>query len=75
VKEDHFDLVLANLYGDLLLDLAEGLVARTRQGGTILLSGMLWEYNFVVRERFQRLGCELLENHMLEEFSTALFRR
>lgn len=75
VGDEHFDLVVANLYGDLLLDLAEGLVARTRSGGTILLSGMLWEYNFVVRDRFQRLGCRALQNRMLEEFSTTLMRR
>lgn len=75
VGEERYDLVLANLYGDLLLDLAEGLVARTRSGGRILLSGMLWEYNFPVRDRFQRLGCQALQNRMLEEFSTTLLKR
>ena len=70
-----YDLVLANIYGDLLLDLAGDLVSRPRPGGLLLLSGMLWEYNFEVRQTYQRLGCTLLENRMLEEFSTVLLRK
>jgi ribosomal protein L11 methyltransferase len=73
--EEQFDLVLANIYGDLLLDLAEGLVERTRPGSLLLLSGILWEYNFEVRQRYERLGCEVLGNRMLEEFSTVLLRK
>lgn len=70
-----YDLVLANIYGDLLLDLAEELVTRPRSGGLLLLSGMLWEYNFEVRQTYQRLGCTVLENRMLEEFSTVLLAK
>jgi len=75
LKGETFDLVLANIYGDLLLDLAGDLVATVRPGGLMLLSGMLWEYNFDVRQASGRLGCEVLRNRMLEEFSTVLLRR
>ena len=70
-----FDLVLANIYGDLLLDLAPLLVARARPGGRLLLSGMLWEYNFEVRQTYERLGCTIVRNYMLEEFSSVLLRK
>ena len=73
--ENGFDLVLANIYGDLLLDLAEDLVGRARPGALLLLSGILWEYNFDVRQRFERLGCDVLSNRMLEQFSTVLLRK
>lgn len=73
--EEQFDLVTANIYGDLLLDLAEGLVERARPGALLLLSGILWEYNFEVRQCYERLGCEVLVNRMLVEFSTVLLRR
>ncbi|HDR46475.1 MAG TPA: methyltransferase domain-containing protein, partial [Geoalkalibacter subterraneus] len=43
-KEHDFDLILANIYGDLLVDFAPDLVSRTRIGGLLLLSGILWEY-------------------------------
>lgn len=74
-EEGDFDLVLANIYGDILLEVAEGLVAATRPGGTLLLSGILWEYNFPVRQSYERLGCRVLKNRMLEEFSTVLLTK
>ncbi len=44
--EGPFDLVLANLVATLLVNLADGLVAEARPGGTLLLSGI-----FVNREQ------------------------
>lgn len=75
LKEDSFDVVLGNIYGDILLLVAEQLVARAAPGALILLSGILWEYNFDVRQKYQRLGCEVLQNRMLDEFSTLLLRK
>jgi ribosomal protein L11 methyltransferase len=75
VKDNNFDLVLANIYGDILLALAEPLTAKLKPGGTLLLSGILWEYNFDVRQTYERMGCEVVSNHMLEEFSTTLMVR
>lgn len=75
LTKSDFDLVLANIYGDILLDVAEDLVNRTATGATILLSGILWEYNFDIRERYQSLGYTLIKNRLLEEFSTVLLRK
>lgn len=73
--EADFDLILANIYGDILLDVAEDLVSRARPGATLLLSGILWEYNFDVRKRYRQLGCDVIRNRLLEEFSTVLLCR
>ncbi len=70
-----FDLALANIYGDILLDIAPDLVQRAKPGGNLLLSGILWEYNFDVRERYCQLGCRVIKNRMLEEFSTVLLEK
>jgi ribosomal protein L11 methyltransferase len=70
-----FGLILANIYGDLLLSLAPEMVRRTARGGRLLLSGILWEYNFEVRQAFERLGCQVLYHRMLDEFSTVLLGR
>ncbi len=72
LPESGFDLVLANIYGDILLDVAEDLVNQASDGATILLSGILWEYNFDVRKRYQQLGCTVIKNRLMEEFSTVL---
>jgi len=75
IAAESFDLVLANIYGDLLLDLAPKMVAALRPGGHLLLSGMLWEYDFEVRRCYERLGCEQLLKRQLPEFCTHLYRR
>jgi ribosomal protein L11 methyltransferase len=72
ITEKGFDLVLANIYGDILLALAPQLSSKVKPGGALLLSGILWEYNFDVRQAYARKGCRLLKNRMLEEFSTVL---
>jgi ribosomal protein L11 methyltransferase len=73
VGQGPFDLVLANIYGDILLSLACPLATLTAPGGRLLLSGILWEYNFDIRQAYERNGCTLLSNRMLNEFSTLLF--
>ena len=75
VAEDQFELVLANIYGDILLRVADLLVARARPGAALLLSGILHEDNFEVRRRYQEVGCAELRNRALEEFTTVLLRR
>lgn len=69
-----FDLIIANIYGDILIDVAEALMTYAKPGCTILLSGILYEYNFDVRQRYQRLGCSVIKNRMLNEFSTILLK-
>jgi len=74
VGQEGFDLIVANIFAELLLDLAPGLVARARPGALLLLSGVLAEHNPVVCRGFEHLGCELVDNRMLEQFSTLLLR-
>lgn len=75
VGEGHFDLLLANIYADIHLMLAAEMVAATRSGGYLLLSGIPVEDHYQVRNRFQRNGCELLQARFMEEFVTFLFRK
>lgn len=72
---DVFDLLLANLHGDLLVRLGPEIVARARPGALVLLSGILWEHDYDVRRCFEGLGCELLGRRMLAEYCTMLWRR
>lgn len=70
INEQNFDLVLANIYGDILLGVCADLVDKVRPGGTLLLSGILWEYNYDVRNRYEKAGCKIVKNCLLDEFST-----
>lgn len=69
-----FDVALANLYGDLLLRLADELASRVRPGGALLLSGMLWEHAYPVEHRFAALGCAVERRRWLEDFVTLQLR-
>jgi len=75
LRGGEFDLLLANIYADIHLALAGEMVASTRPGGFLLLSGIPTQDNFDVLCRFEREGCELLQSRYLEEFVTFLFRK
>jgi ribosomal protein L11 methyltransferase len=70
-----FDLVLANLYGEVLLAEAAGLVARLGSTSRLLLSGILWQDQFAVEQSYCRLGCAIERTWMLEAYCTLLLRR
>ena len=70
VASARFDLVLANLHGDVLLDLADAIVAAAAPPAHILLSGIAWEYAFLVREKFVGLDCLVIRERWLEEYVT-----
>ena len=72
VQESGFDLVVANLYADLLITLAPELLRRVRPGGMLLLGGILWEHAFQVRHTYETLGCTTLDHRVLEEYCTLL---
>ncbi|OGQ89278.1 MAG: hypothetical protein A2289_15660 [Deltaproteobacteria bacterium RIFOXYA12_FULL_58_15] len=74
VPPRQFELVMANIYGDILLDVAVDLVGRVSPGGHLILSGILWQDNFPVRKKYESLGCELVKNTMLDEYSTLWWR-
>lgn len=69
-----YDLVMANIYADILLCLADRLVALTRSGGLILLSGIPLQDKFDVVHRYTSLGCSVADSRIGEEFATYLMR-
>ncbi|MCE1225921.1 MAG: 50S ribosomal protein L11 methyltransferase [Geobacteraceae bacterium] len=68
-----FDLILANIYADILLPLADQLVGMTRSGGHLLLSGIPLQDKFDIVQRYTRLGCSVVDSRIGEEFATYLF--
>jgi len=70
-----FDLVLANIYIDILLPLADQLVAMTRSGGQLLLSGIPLQDKFDIVQRYTALGCHISDSRIGEDFVTYLFSR
>jgi ribosomal protein L11 methyltransferase len=54
-----FDLVLANLTGGMLMRLRDRILALTRPGGTVILSGITAEEAADVRHAFVSAGCAI----------------
>jgi ribosomal protein L11 methyltransferase len=75
IEDGNFDVILANLYGDILLSLADGISKRLAPGGYALLSGILYEYTYDVKSALTKRGCETLKERYLEEYSTLLLRK
>jgi ribosomal protein L11 methyltransferase len=70
-----FDLVMANIYADILMPLAERLVALTRPGGRILLSGIPLQDKYDIWRRYTNLGCTEVDAVIGEEFVTYLLEK
>jgi ribosomal protein L11 methyltransferase len=70
-----FDLVVANVGGELLLDLAGELLPLARPGGRLLLSGLLDGWGDELALAYQRRGCAVLARRSPEGFCTLLLRR
>ena len=73
--ETSFDLVMANLQGDIILSMIDGIGSVVKTGGSLLLSGVQYEYMFEVKKAFLAMGFELLRLRVLDEFSTLVMEK
>jgi len=70
-----FDLVVANIGGEILLDDAARIAPLARDGGRLLLSGLLRAWTDELEAAYARLGCTVLDRRFPGAFTTALLRR
>ncbi len=70
VHDGPFDLVLANVYADVLISDAAPLVAATAAGATMVLSGLAWEQVHDVRRPYELLGCRVVAERWGKEWVT-----
>ncbi len=70
-----FDVVVANVGGDFLLDHAGRIAALARPGGTLLLSGVLREFEADLAAAYARAGARVVERRRAEAFCTLVLER
>jgi ribosomal protein L11 methyltransferase len=75
VSAQSFGLIMANLYGPIVLASLPDMTVLLEPAGILLLSGIQLEYAFEVRRDLARLGIELKKYHVLEEYCTILGRK
>lgn len=65
-----FEIVLANLYADVLDAVAPALLSVCVPGAPLVLSGIAWEQEYAVRSRYLALGCSATASRWGEEWVT-----
>lgn len=75
VEDNDFDVIISNLYGDLLLQLVKDFSIRLQTGGYLLLSGILYEYAYDMKRALSQTGFDLLKARYLEEYTTLVFKK
>ena len=75
VEDKNFDVIISNLYGDILLKIVKDISTRLKHGGYLLLSGILYEYTYDLKRVLLQSGYEMLKERYLEEYTTLLSRK
>jgi len=70
-----FDIIFANIYFDILIDIADFINDSLKKDGELVLSGIPVEYNYDVRKHYMDRGFEVIRLQIHEDFSTVLLKR
>ena len=68
VKENDFDLVIANIQKNVLLNISESIKSKLKQNGILILSGLLKEDENDIVNHYSSLGFVKTESEMLDEW-------
>jgi ribosomal protein L11 methyltransferase len=68
ITEKEFDLVIANIQKNILLELAEGFESRIKQNGVLILSGLLEMDREVINFKFSENGFKEIDYLKMDEW-------
>ena len=75
VKENNFDLVIANIQKNVLIEIAGKISDRLNQNGKIILSGLLVSDRTAIEKIYHSLGFHTLQVEQMDEWIAILFSR
>ena len=73
IKENDFDLILANIQKNILMELSEGFRQRLKKNGTIILSGLLAQDENEILKEYSNRGFRHLETRTMDEWIALSF--
>jgi len=75
VKEEPFDLILANINKHILVDIADEICQLTKSSRKTILSGLLIEDKADIVELYTSKGFSLIEEKILGEWIALVFQK
>ena len=75
IKESGFDLILANIQKNILLEIAPEIYSRLKLGGIVILSGLLDYDEADIKTDFSALGLSFLETKTLDSWIALVFQK
>ena len=73
-SRSQFEFIIANLYADILFERASLLAQLLAVNGSLLLSGISFDYLYDVKQCFQRLNMQILRQKIGDEYCTILVK-
>lgn len=68
VKEDDFDLILANIHKNVLIEIAEKIIARLKPNGKVILAGLLTSDQKDIESKYLSLGFRTDQVEQMDEW-------
>ena len=68
LDEDNFDLILANINKNVLLDIKKEISEKCKKNGIVILSGILETDELEIKRQFARVGLTALEKKRINEW-------
>jgi len=74
IKEKDFDMIIANIQKNILLELAEGFKSRIKQNGILILSGLLEMDRDAIKEKYSAFGFTEIDYLKMDEWIGVVFK-
>ena len=75
LEEDNFDLVLANINKNVLLEIKQDISAKCKSNGIVILSGILETDEIEIKRQFARVGLTALDQNQIDEWIGIVFKK
>jgi ribosomal protein L11 methyltransferase len=75
ISENSFDLIIANIQKNILLELAEEFIERIKQNGILILSGLLEMDRDSIKQKYSSIGFEEIDFMQMDEWVGLVYKK
>ncbi len=75
IQENDFDMVIANINKNVLLNIRTELLNKCKKGGIIILSGILFSDEAEIKRQFTQIGLTALDKKQINEWIGIVFQK